>query len=235
MGFGYYYFDWTYILVIIGLVLSLIAQGMVKSAFNKYQRVMSKSGITAADAAQQILYRAGISDVRVAHISGSLTDNYDPSNQVLHLSDSTINSRSIAAIGVAAHECGHAMQHSENYGPLGLRSALVPATKFGQTISWPLIVVGFLINGQIGDILLLIGIIAFSLAVLFSLVTLPVEFNASSRAVRVLSESGMMDQEEVAGVKKVLNAAALTYVAAAASSALSLLRILLLANGRRRR
>ena len=232
---GLYYYDWTYILVIIGMLLSLAAQAKVKSAYSKYSKVMSKTGLTGAQAAQQILYRAGIMNVRVAHVSGNLTDNYNPGTEVLNLSDSTINSPSIAAIGVAAHECGHAMQHNQNYGPLALRSALVPVTNIGQSVAWPLILIGFFLNGDVGSIFLKIGILAFSLAVVFSLITLPVEFDASARAVRTLSESGMMDAEEISGVKKVLTAAALTYVAGAAASILSLLRIILLAGGRRRR
>lgn len=226
--------DWTYILVLLGLVLSLLAQAKVKSTYARYSRIGSRSGMTAAQAAENILYSQGIRGVRIARTAGNLTDNYNPKSMILNLSDSTIHSTSIAAIGVAAHECGHACQHAENYGPLSLRSAFVPAAQFGQTIAWPLIVLGLIINSEMSTILLTAGILAFSLGVLFALITLPVEFNASHRAVRILRDTGMMSEEELCGVKKVLTAAALTYVAAAASSILNLLRILILANGRRR-
>ena len=190
------------------------------------------SGMTGAQAAEHILHTAGIYDVSVQHISGNLTDHYDPRNKVLRLSDSTYGSSSVAAVGVAAHECGHAIQHQKDYAPLSIRSAIVPLANFGSFLAWPLIVIGLFITSSTGSLLINIGILCFSLAVLFQLVTLPVEFNASSRAVRILGETGILAQEELKGTKKVLKAAALTYVAGAAASILQLLRLVLLA-GRR--
>ncbi len=227
-----YYFDPTYILVVVGAVICLIASARVNTTFNKYNRVRSMSGMTGAQAAEHILHTAGIYDVSVQHISGNLTDHYDPSNKVLRLSDSTYGSSSVAAVGVAAHECGHAIQHQKDYAPLSIRSAIVPLANFGSFLAWPLIVIGLFITSSTGSLLINIGILCFSLAVLFQLVTLPVEFNASSRAVRILGETGILAQEELKGTKKVLKAAALTYVAGAAASILQLLRLVLLA-GRR--
>lgn len=227
-----FYFDPTYFLVIIGAVLCLLASGKVRSTYSRYQRVRSASGLTGSEAAQRILYYSGIHDVRVEHVSGNLTDHYDPHSKVLRLSDSTYSSPSVAAIGVAAHECGHAVQHAKGYAPLSLRSALVPVANFGSTIAWPLIIIGFLFNNQTSNLLINIGIVAFSLAVLFQIVTLPVEFNASSRALAVLGETGMLQSEELSMTRKVLSAAALTYVASAASAILQLLRLVLLSNRR---
>ena len=227
-----YYFDPTYILVVVGAVICLIASARVNTTFNKYNRVRSMSGMTGAQAAEHILHTAGIYDVSVQHISGNLTDHYDPRNKVLRLSDSTYGSSSVAAVGVAAHECGHATQHQKDYAPLSIRSAIVPLANFGSFLAWPLIVIGLFITSSTGSLLINIGILCFSLAVLFQLVTLPVEFNASSRAVRILGETGILAQEELKGTKKVLKAAALTYVAGAAASILQLLRLVLLA-GRR--
>ncbi len=227
-----YYFDPTYILVVVGAVICLIASARVNTTFNKYNRVRSMSGMTGAQAAEHILHTAGIYDVSVQHISGNLTDHYDPRNKVLRLSDSTYGSSSVAAVGVTAHECGHAIQHQKDYAPLSIRSAIVPLANFGSFLAWPLIVIGLFITSSTGSLLINIGILCFSLAVLFQLVTLPVEFNASSRAVRILGETGILAQEELKGTKKVLKAAALTYVAGAAASILQLLRLVLLA-GRR--
>lgn len=227
-GFGYY-FDPTYVLVLIGVALSLLASAKVKTTFGRYSQVRSASGMTGRDAAERILQMQGIYDVRVEHISGNLTDHYDPSAKVLRLSDAVYGSTSVAAIGVAAHECGHAVQHAKGYAPLSIRSALVPAANFGSAISWPLIVLGLCLGGG-SSILVTIGILAFTAAVLFQIVTLPVEFNASSRAVRILEGSGMLGEREAGGVKKVLSAAALTYVASAASAILQLLRLILIAN-----
>lgn len=223
-----YYFDPTYILVVVGAVICLIASARVNTTFNKYNRVRSMSGMTGAQAAEHILHTAGIYDVSVQHISGNLTDHYDPRNKVLRLSDSTYGSSSVAAVGVAAHECGHAIQHQKDYAPLSIRSAIVPLANFGSFLAWPLIVIGLFITSSTGSLLINIGILCFSLAVLFQLVTLPVEFNASSRAVRILGETGILAQEELKGTKKVLKAAALTYVAGAAASILQLLRLVLL-------
>lgn len=228
------FWDSTYILVIIGVIICMIASAKMQSTFNRYSRVRSHSGMTGREAAEAILRRAGIYDVRVERVAGNLTDHYDPRSKVLRLSDATYNQSSVAAIGVAAHECGHAIQHQVGYAPLNIRGALVPIANFGSSIAWPLILIGLLMNSQMSAMLLNLGILAFSMAVLFQLVTLPVEFNASRRAVKILGESGMLYPEEVSSTKKVLTAAALTYVAGAASAILQLLRILILTGGRRR-
>lgn len=230
----YYYYDPTYSLVLIGLLLCLAASARVRSTYEKYGRVRSRSGLTGREAAEQILRSAGIYDVRIEHVSGNLTDHFDPGNRVLRLSDATYQSASVAAVGVAAHECGHAIQHSRGYAPLKIRSAIVPVANFGSAIAWPLILLGLLFNSRSSYLLIQIGILAFSFAVLFQLVTLPVEFNASRRAVQILGESGMLLSDELSMTKKVLRAAALTYVAGAASAILQLLRIILLTGGRRR-
>ena len=209
------FFEPTYMLVIIGVIICLLASSRMKSTFNKYSRVRNHSGMTGREAAEQVLRGAGIYDVRVEHISGDLTDHYDPRTKVLRLSDATYNSTSVAAVGVAAHECGHAIQHATGYAPLKIRGALVPVANFGSTIAWPLILIGLLFSSQSSMLFLNLGIIAFSLAVLFQIVTLPVEFNASSRAIRILGSSGMLYEDEVDATKKVLSAAALTYVAGA--------------------
>ena len=231
-GYGYY-FDPTYILVIIGMVISLIASAKVKGTYAKYSRVRSRSGLTGAEAAERILRSAGLYEVRIEHIAGSLTDHYDPRSKVLRLSDSVYGSASVAAIGVAAHECGHAIQHATGYVPLHIRGSLVPIVNFGSMIAWPLILIGLFFNTGSSALFLNLGILAFSLAVLFQIITLPVEFNASRRAVHILGGSGMLYEDEVRATKKVLFAAALTYVAGAVSSVLQLLRILMLANNRR--
>ncbi len=229
---GYNYFDPTYILVIIGVIFSLVASARVKSTFSKYSKVRSLSGITGAEAAQKILNRAGIYDVQIEYVQGNLTDHYDPKNKILRLSDTVYGSNSISAIGVAAHECGHAIQHDQSYAPLGIRSALVPVVNIASTISWPLILIGLLVTGS--QTLIYLGIILFSTAVLFQLITLPVEFNASRRAIQVLGDSGILYRDELPLSKKVLRAAALTYVAAAAATILQLIRIILIFGGRRR-
>ena len=227
------YFDPTYMLVILGVIICMMASAKMNSTFNKYSRVRNHSGMTGREAAEEILRRAGIYDVRVEHISGNLTDHYDPRSKVLRLSDATYNSTSVAAMGVAAHECGHAVQHETGYVPLKIRGALVPIANFGSTIAWPLIIIGLFFNSRSYALFLNLGILAFSLAVLFQIVTLPVEFNASNRAIRVLGSSGMLYEDEVKATRKVLTAAALTYVAGAASAILQLLRIILLTGNRR--
>ena len=192
---GYYgmYWDPTYILVIIGMVICLLASARVKSTYTKFNRVRSHSGITAAEAAEKILHGAGIYDVEIRHISGDLTDNYDPSNRVLNLSDATFRSSSVAAIGVAAHECGHAIQDAINYAPLNIRSAIVPAANIGSQLSWPLFIAGLIFSIRP---LVTLGIVLFSLAVLFQLVTLPVEVNASSRELKMLESTGILGTDE---------------------------------------
>ena len=227
------YYDPTYILIIIGMLLSMIASSRVKTTYAKYNRVRNHAGVTGQMAAQQILRQAGIYDVQVQRVSGELTDHYDPRNKVLRLSDATYGSTSVAALGVAAHECGHAIQHATNYLPLSIRGALVPVENFGAQISWPLILIGLFMRGDMSAFLINAGIILFIFAVAFQIVTLPVEFNASSRALRILQGSGLLYEEEVGQARKVLGAAALTYVAGAASAILQLLRLLILTRGRR--
>ena len=233
MYYPMFYFDPTYMLVIVGVIICLLASAKMRSTFQKYARVRSHSGMTGREAAEEVLRRAGIDDVRVERVAGNLTDHYDPRTKVLRLSDATYGSNSIAAVGVAAHECGHAIQHAQGYVPLKIRGSLVPVANLGSTLAWPLILLGLLFTGESSVMFLNLGVLAFSLAVLFQIVTLPVEFNASNRAIRILGSSGIMYPEEVKDTKKVLSAAALTYVAGAAAAILQLLRIVLL-TGRRR-
>lgn len=231
-GYGFFY-DPTYILVIIGIVITLAASTKVKSTFAKYSKVRSMSGMTGADAAKRILNSAGIYDVRIERIHGNLTDHYDPRSKVLRLSDSVYGASSVAAIGVAAHECGHAIQDQKDYSPLKIRASLVPVANIGSTLAWPVILIGMFIGAF--DTLVPLGIILFSAAVLFQIVTLPVEFNASSRAVAILDSTGILGSEEIRYTKKVLSAAALTYVASAAAAILQLLRLVLIFGGGRDR
>jgi len=228
------FFDYTYFLVLIGAVICLIASANVKSTYNKYSKYRSMTNMTGAQAAQRLLSAAGISDVSIGHVSGQLSDHYNPSKKVLNLSDSVYNSTSVAAIGVAAHECGHAIQHATGYAPLKFRSAFVPVANFGSMLAWPLILIGLFINSESSQLIINAGIILFSFAVLFQIVTLPVEFDASKRAIVLLERQGILSSEELPYTKKVLGAAALTYVASAAASILQLLRLILLFGGRRR-
>lgn len=228
----YGFYDPTYILVLIGVILSLWASFKVKSTFAKYSKVRSMSGITGAEAAERILNSSGIYDVSIQRVRGDLTDHYDPRNKVLRLSDTVYGSNSIAAIGVAAHECGHAIQHNTSYTPLKLRSAIVPVANIGSMLSWPIILLGLILGAS--QSFINFGIILFSFAVLFQLITLPVEFNASKRAVQRMGELGILHGDELNKSGKVLNAAALTYVAAATASILQLLRLVLLFGGRSR-
>lgn len=225
------YFDPTYVLILMGMVLSLMASAKLNATYSTYARVGSRCGLTGAEAAERLLRSQGIYDVAVRRVSGHLTDHYDPRTKTVNLSDAVYGATSIAAIGVAAHECGHAMQDAGAYVPLRLRAALVPVANFGAQISWPLILIGFFMGG---GFLVDIGILLFSAAVLFQLVTLPVEYNASHRAVKLLDSIGILRDQEVGQARKVLGAAALTYVAAAAASILQLLRLLLLFGNRDR-
>ena len=229
------YLDPTYILVIIGIVLSMMASARVKSAFNKYSAVRTVNGVTGADAAVRILRQAGIFDVTVTQVAGSLTDHYDPRTKTLRLSQSVYGSPSVAAVSVAAHECGHAIQDQQSYFPLRLRAALVPVTNFGATLSWPLVLIGLLIGGEGSRILINIGIWLFIAVIVFHFVTLPVELDASSHALKILEGSGILHGEENKQAKAVLGAAALTYIASAAAMALQLIRLLLLTQNYRRR
>lgn len=227
-----YGFDGTYILVLIGVILTLLAQAKMQSTFSKYSKIRSTSGMNGAGVARRILDMNGLGDVEVNHVSGNLTDHYNPANRTVNLSDATYNSYSIAAVSVAAHECGHAIQHSKNYAPLSFRTAIFPLANIGSNLAWPIIIIGVILGGM-GNIMIQLGIIMFSLAVLFQFVTLPVEFDASTRALVKLNEDGILPFDEESAAKKVLFAAALTYVAAAASSVLQLLRLVLLFGGRR--
>ena len=229
----YFGIDPTYILVIIGIAISGAASAYVNSTFRKYDQVRSSKHVTGTLAAQYILQKEQINDVGVQQIAGDLTDNYNSGNKMLSLSEATAQSTSVAAIGVAAHECGHAVQDHTNYVPLRLRAAIVPVANIGSTISFPLILIGVLFSWN--QTLINIGILAFSLALIFQLVTLPVEFNASRRALSILSEGGLLTEEEVPMARKVLFAAALTYVAAALSTFLQLLRLVILFGGNNRR
>ena len=230
-GYGYYGIDFTYlVLVIPALLISLYAQFKVKSAFARYSQERCVTGLTGAEAAKRILQANGITDIAIEHISGSLTDHYAPNEKVIRLSDDVYNVPSIAAVGVAAHECGHAIQYATGYAPIRLRNAIIPATQIGSTLSFPLLLVGLMLNFQP---LVLIGIALFSLVTVFQLITLPVEFDASNRALKIINARGMLTREEYDGAKKVLTAAALTYVAALLVSLAQLLRLLILF-GRRR-
>ncbi|MGN0132709.1 MAG: zinc metallopeptidase [Lachnospiraceae bacterium] len=235
MPYGYwgYYYDPTYLLVLIAAILSIIASARVNSTFQKYNQIPSRSGMTGAQAAERLLRSNGIYDVRIEHVRGTLTDHYDPRTKVVRLSDSTYRSSSVAAIGVAAHECGHVLQHNQNYLPLKLRTMLVPVANLGSRAGIPLILLGIILGYN--DLLIQIGIWVFALAVLFQIVTLPVEYNASGRALKLLQSQGILTETETGQSRKVLRAAALTYVAAAANAVLQLLRLILLTgNGRRR-
>lgn len=231
---GYYYWDPTYILVVIGAVICMIASARVKGTFNKYSQLRSMSGMNGAQVAQRVLQAAGIYDVQVRHVSGSLTDHYDPRTKTVNLSDPVYNATSVAALGVAAHECGHAIQHAKSYAPLSIRSALVPIANFGSMLAWPVILIGLLFNTRSSGLIIDIGILLFSAAVLFQLVTLPVEFDASRRALVMLRTQGILADDELRYTRRVLKSAALTYVASAAAAILLLLRIILITNGRRR-
>ena len=227
-----FFYDSTYILVLIGVVISMIASAKLNSTYQRYSSVRSMCGLTGAEVAQKLLNNQGIYDVTVRRVAGNLTDHYDPRTKTVNLSDSVYGSASIAAIGVAAHECGHAMQDASDYSPLRIRAALVPAANLGSSLAWPLILIGLLLGGG-GSTLASIGILLFSLAVLFQLVTLPVEYNASHRAVTLLDSTGILSGQEVGQTRSVLSAAALTYVAAAAASILQLLRLLMIFGNRR--
>ena len=225
----FYYYDWTMILVIPGLLLGLYAQFKVKSTFDRYSRVRTRSGLTAEQVARMLLSRGGSANVTISRVNGSLTDHYDPRSNTLRLSDSVYGSDSVAAVGVAAHECGHALQEHDGYGLLKLRSALVPVVNIGSSLYLPIFMAGLLFSWEP---LQMAGILCFGLTLLFSLVTLPVEINASKRALGMLD--GVLEAEELQGAKAVLSAAALTYLASVISSALQLLRLILISRSRNR-
>ncbi|MGM9642776.1 MAG: zinc metallopeptidase [Eubacteriales bacterium] len=233
------FFDPTYILVVIGLVITIWAQISVQSTFNKYSRVRTQSGKTGSDAARDVLLGGGVSNVSLKSIRGSMTDHYDPRDNSISLSETVADKASVAAIGVAAHEAGHALQHAEGYGPIKLRMAIIPVCNVSSSLAMPLFLIGLLFSAwnpetSFGMLMMNAGIIAFSVAVFFQVVTLPVEFNASRRALAALEASGSYTEEELAGAQKVLRAAAMTYVAALAVSLLQILRLVIIAGGNRR-
>ena len=233
-----YYYDWTYFISVVPVfILAMVASGNVKSTFRKYAKVYSASRITGAEAAERVLRGHGVTNVRIEQVSGSLTDNYDPRNNVIHLSQDVYSSTSVAAIGVAAHEAGHACQYADNYGPVRLRMAIIPMTNIGSQLSVPLIILGIVLSGfsSIFYAMAYVGLFLFALCVFFQLVTLPVEFNASHRALESIDQQGMLSEEEIQGSKKVLHAAAMTYVAALAVAVAQLLRFALLVSGGSRR
>lgn len=225
------YWDSTIIILIPAIIFSIVAQIMVKSAFSEYSKVRNSRGLTGADAARDILDRNGLTNVRIEHISGSLTDHYDPKANVIRLSDDVYGSATVAAVGVAAHEAGHAVQYAEGYYPIKIRNAIIPVTRFGSSLSTPLVILGLVLSW---DFLITAGILLFCAVVLFQAITLPVEFNASGRALKTLRSSHFLEDDEMKGARSVLTAAAMTYVAAMLSALLSLVRLLVI-SGRRRR
>ena len=238
MPYGYYGFDWTYLVLVLPcLILSLWASSSVKSTFKRYSTQYSMRGITGADAAMRVLRNNGVHNVRIERIAGELTDHFDPKTNVIRLSDGAYDSTSTAAIGVACHEAGHAVQYATHYAPIKLRAAIIPITNFGSKLAMPLILLGVLLSfmGNLSYTFIYLGIACFGLSLVFQLVTLPVEFNASRRAVRAIDNAGILTQQELVGAKKTLKAAAMTYVAATAVSLAQLLRLILIFGGRRRR
>lgn len=240
MFFGLFWGDWTILVLIPAMIFALWAQARVNSTFKRYAKVHSRRGLTGAEAARRVLDAAGLYNVRIEHIRGHLTDHYDPRENVIRLSDATFNSTGIAAVGVAAHEAGHAVQHAQGYVPIKLRAAIIPITNIGSKLSMPLFLLGLIfaggsyVGGGIGETLMLTGILLFSFSTLFQLVTLPTEFNASARAMKALEDGGLLADDELPGAKATLSAAAMTYVAALATSLASLLRLILIFNNRRR-
>lgn len=238
MPYFYYGFDWTYLVLVLPcLILAMWASARVNSTFKKYSSQLSSRRITGAQAAQRVLSSHGVTSVRIERVSGKLTDHYDPKTNVIRLSDSVYDNTSTAAIGVACHEAGHAVQYAQGYFPIRIRAAIIPVTNFGSKLAMPLILLGLLFSalGSLSYSLVYLGIACFGLSLVFQLVTLPVEFNASSRAMRSIEESGILTQEEQKGARKTLSAAAMTYVAAAAVSLAQLLRLIALFGGGRRR
>lgn len=231
MPYYYYGFDYTYLVFVLpALLIALVAQIKVKTTFHKYAKVMNARGLSGAEVAAKILSSNGILDVAVQRVSGNLTDHFDPTARVIRLSQSVYDSHSVAAVGVAAHEAGHALQYAEDYFPIRLRAAIIPVTKVGSALSWPLIILGLVFSF---GLLVNLGIILFSVVTLFQLVTLPVEFNASRRALNILQQQGILAPEELGGARKVLTAAAMTYVAALLVSVMQLLRLIALFSNRR--
>ena len=236
--FYYYGFDWTYLVLVLPcLIFAMIASSRVNSTFKKYSNQYSQRRITGADAALRVLHANGVHGVRIERVSGNLTDHYDPRTNVIRLSDSVYDSTSTAAIGVACHEAGHAVQYAQNYAPIKLRAAIIPLTNFGSKLAMPLILLGIVCTflGEFSTVLVYLGIAAFGLSFVFQLLTLPVEFNASRRAIRAIEEGNILTAEEQNGAKKTLQAAAMTYVAATATALAQLLRLIVIFGGGRRR
>jgi len=227
-----FFYDWTFFLIIPPLILALYAQAKVKGAYRKYGQVFASSRITGAQAAHQLLQTAGAGDITIEKQPGELTDHYDPRKRILRLSQGVHDSSSIAALGIAAHETGHAIQHHNHYQPMALRSMIYPVASLGSTLAFPLFFVGFFFNKGGTNILMDIGLLLFTGAVAFSVITLPVEFNASKRALILLEERRFLTPDEMVGARKVLSAAALTYVASTAMAAVQLLRMFLLRSSR---
>ena len=241
MLFGLFWGDWTVLVLIPAMIFAFWAQINVQTTFSRFKQVRNRRGLTAADVARRRLDANGLNYVQIQRVSGELTDHYDPRAQVVRLSDSVYDSTSVAAIGVAAHEVGHACQHAEDYVPLRIRSAIIPMTRIGSMLAMPVFILGLLFaqlslyGNMVGDVFMMLGILLFSLSTLFQLVTLPTEFNASARALKTLESYGILDGDELVGARSTLRAAALTYVAALASSLASLLRLLLIFGGSRSR
>ncbi len=228
-----YGFDITYLIFIVPcIILSLVCQIMVQSAFSRYSKVRNSRNMTGAQAAEYVLRQNGVYNVRIEHVSGALTDHFDPRSNTIRLSDSVYNTASVAAVGVAAHEAGHAVQHAQNYLPNKIRSAILPVARIGSQLSWIFIILGFIFYYKVGTVLLYIGIILFSASVLFTVATLPVEFNASRRALTTIKGTNLLPPEEYAGAKSVLRAAAMTYVASAITAIMQLLRLIFIARRR---
>ncbi len=246
MGFFYGYFEYL-LWMLPALIISLIAQAKVKSTYSKYSKVINRMGLTGAEAARRVLSAGGVTNVQITSVGGNLTDHFDPRTNTIRLSDGVYGKSTVAAVGIAAHEAGHALQHAEGYLPNKIRSVLVPITNIGSRIGWILIIIGFAMSGvsyyyystpttydsPVGDTLVFVGIILYSTSLLFTLITLPVEFNASKRALKIIESTGMLQGEEYEGAKKTLTAAAMTYVAAALTALLQLLRIITIARRRR--
>ena len=233
MGF-FYGFDWTYLVFIVPcIIITLICQIKVQSTFSKYSKIRNSRNITGAQAAEYVLRQNGVIGVRIEHVSGSMTDHFDPRTNVIRLSDTVYNSNSVAAVGVACHEAGHAVQHAVGYLPNKIRGIILPMAKIGSQLSWILILLGLVFTAKVGFVLLYIGIVLFSLSVLFTIATLPVEFNASKRALECIRESDLLYGDEYTGAKRTLQAAAMTYVASALTAIMQLLRLIIIARGRR--
>ena len=239
MLFGYFWGDWTFLILIPAMIFAFVAQSKVNSTFNRYAKVYNRRGLTGAEAARRVLDANGLYHVTIERVHGRLTDHYDPRANVIRLSDAVYGSTGIAAVGVAAHEAGHAVQHAVGYVPIKVRAAIIPLTRFGSFLAMPLFIIGLLFAGgsylgyEIGTMFMLTGILFFSFSTLFQLVTLPTEFNASARAMKALEDGGLLAADELPAAKATLSAAAMTYVAALAASLASLLRLILIFNGRR--